>query len=92
MVRNSNTTLPCLIDELKPIFQVVKNGTHWVKYKGKKTILMRVVMRDGKIIEISSIDIVPGDIIFFNVGDNVTADCRILEIENLQSNESSLTG
>lgn len=50
------------------------------------------VLRNNSITEISSQDLVPGDIVLFTSGDRVTADCRILESENLQTNEAVLTG
>lgn len=50
------------------------------------------VIRDGKKIEISSTEIVPGDIVLLEAGDMVVADGRILENYSLKVNESSLTG
>ena len=50
------------------------------------------VLRDGQKIEVSSEDIVPGDIVFLEAGDMVVADARILENFSLQVNESALTG
>jgi Mg2+-importing ATPase len=37
-------------------------------------------------------DLVPGDIIMFNAGDNVPADCVILDSSYLQISQSALTG
>ncbi len=50
------------------------------------------VYRDGKEMEIASAEIVPGDLIIFNLGDMIPADCLIVEANALQTNESSLTG
>lgn len=50
------------------------------------------VRRDGKIIVLSSQDIVPGDIILCTEGDSVPADARLIQVTNLQTDESSLTG
>lgn len=50
------------------------------------------VIRGGEKIEISSKEIVPGDILILEAGDLVSADGRILECYSLQVNESSLTG
>ncbi|MBQ4523960.1 MAG: HAD-IC family P-type ATPase, partial [Lachnospiraceae bacterium] len=50
------------------------------------------VVRDGKVMEIPSREVVPGDIINLEAGDMVVADGRILENFSLQVNESSLTG
>ncbi len=50
------------------------------------------VMRDGVKQEVSSWEIVPGDIVMLEAGDLVVADGRILNNYSLQVNESSLTG
>ena len=50
------------------------------------------VIRNGDKMEISSIDIVPGDILLLEAGDVAAADGRILENYSLQVNESALTG
>lgn len=50
------------------------------------------VIRDGKVKEVKSTEIVPGDIIRLETGDIVPADMRLLESENLKIDESSLTG
>lgn len=50
------------------------------------------VLRDGKINVIKSEDIVVGDVIVFEAGDTVPADCRILESYSLKSEEAPLTG
>lgn len=50
------------------------------------------VIRDGHTIEITSTDIVPGDILLLEAGDVVPADARVIENHSLQVNESALTG
>lgn len=50
------------------------------------------VLRDEKISEVKSSEIVPGDIVLLEAGDMVVADGRILENFSLKVNESSLTG
>ena len=50
------------------------------------------VLRDGKIQEIDSKDIVMGDIILLGEGDKVSADGILLECQGLGMNESILTG
>lgn len=50
------------------------------------------VIRNGEKIEISSKNVVVGDIIQLEAGDIVPADARIIESFSLKSNESSLTG
>ena len=59
----------------------------------KKMIVSKTkVMRGGILRIIKSAEIVPGDIILLEQGDKINADCRIIEEENLQTNEASLTG
>ena len=48
--------------------------------------------RDGRVIEIPSRDLVPGDIILLEAGNVVPADCRLLECSNFRAQEASLTG
>lgn len=50
------------------------------------------VYRDGKIANINSEEIVPGDIVLLNPGSKVPADLRLFEEVSLQINESILTG
>ena len=50
------------------------------------------VMRNNQLIEISSEDIVVGDLLYLEAGDYINADGRLLESHNLHINESSLTG
>ena len=50
------------------------------------------VIRNGKIHEIPRKDIVVGDIVILNTGEEVPADGTLLEAVSLQINESSLTG
>jgi len=56
------------------------------------TKLKSSLLRDGKIQDLSSEDIVPGDIVILNSGDKIPADCRILECKDLFVNEGTLTG
>lgn len=50
------------------------------------------VIRNGKRIEVPSVEVVPGDLMVLEAGDLVVADGRVLESYSLQVNESSLTG
>ncbi|MCL5783836.1 MAG: cation-transporting P-type ATPase [Patescibacteria group bacterium] len=51
-----------------------------------------LVIRDGKETEIPSKLLVPGDIIILRTGERIPADCLLLEENELQVNESILTG
>ncbi len=54
--------------------------------------VMVTVVRDGKVQEVSRKEIVVGDIVKLNTGDEVPADGILLDANSLQINESTLTG
>ena len=50
------------------------------------------VKRAGQRREIESADLVPGDMISFNIGDIVPADCRLTEPINVSIDQAAFTG
>lgn len=54
--------------------------------------LKSTVLRDNKAQEIISRDVVVGDILLFKAGDMIPADCLLVEANELNVNEASLTG
>ncbi len=54
--------------------------------------VMVTVKRDGRVQEISRKEVVVGDIVILNTGDEVPADGVLLQSQSLQINESTLTG
>lgn len=50
------------------------------------------VVRDGKLEQILVAQLVPGDVIVLQEGDNVPADCRLLEAFTLRVNNATVTG
>ena len=70
------------------------------EYKAEKTVeaLRKLVgykarvKRNGKPMEIESHEVVSGDIVILEAGQKIPADIRLLEINDLDVNESSLTG
>ena len=50
------------------------------------------VLRDGQIIEVPATELVPGDLVQVSTGEPFPADGLIMQGENLQTDESSLTG
>lgn len=50
------------------------------------------VLRNGKILRVKAVLLVPGDIIILEAGDVVSADARLLSTENLTTKEAALTG
>lgn len=72
----------------------------WQEYKASKELeaLRKLevatsrVIRGGEEIEISSKELVPGDIVLLESGDKIPADGIIIEAYDISVNESSLTG
>ncbi|MFW6068854.1 MAG: cation-translocating P-type ATPase [Chloroflexota bacterium] len=50
------------------------------------------VIRDGRIVEISAREMVPGDVALLEAGNKVSADGRLVESVNLRVEEAALTG
>ncbi len=51
-----------------------------------------VVRRDGRLVQIEAVELVPGDVVVLEAGNQVPADGRLLLAEQLQVDESALTG
>lgn len=58
----------------------------------KLSAVLAKVMRDGKLAEVNCEELVPGDVIYVEAGDMITADTRILKSSQLMLDESALTG
>lgn len=63
-----------------------------VKALKKLSSIPAKVLRSGKLNEINSEEIVPGDIVFTEAGDMIPADGRIVRSTQLMIDESALTG
>ena len=50
------------------------------------------ILRDAKKMQVPSTELVPGDVVLLTSGDKVPADLRLVQVRNLQVNESALTG
>jgi Mg2+-importing ATPase len=48
--------------------------------------------RDGRLVEIDARDLVPGDVVQLQIGDQVPADLRLLSADELSADEATLTG
>src|SRR3989338_1214819 len=72
----------------------------WQEYKAERAVeaLQKLlpqkvkVIREGKEREISSSGLVPGDIILLNEGDNIPADGRLIQADDMRVDNSPLTG
>ncbi|HHT64252.1 MAG: calcium-translocating P-type ATPase, SERCA-type [Bacillota bacterium] len=90
------------VDAIIILLVVVLNAVIGVvqEYKAEKAIEAlqqmatpkSLVKRDGEVKEISSEEIVPGDIVVLDAGRYVPADLRLIDSVNLQIEESALTG
>jgi P-type E1-E2 ATPase len=49
-------------------------------------------LRDGKAVQIPATELVPGDIVLLSAGDDVPADCRLIEALSVRVNTANLTG
>jgi calcium-translocating P-type ATPase len=50
------------------------------------------VLRDGAALRLAAEALVPGDVIFVQQGDNIPADCRVIEALGLRVNIATVTG
>lgn len=50
------------------------------------------LLREGKVVQVPTQEVVPGDVLILNAGDVIPADCRIIESSELHVNEATLTG
>jgi len=72
----------------------------WQEFQAEKAVeaLKRIlpararVIRGGEITEILAQDLVPGDIMILQEGDNISADARLIEDSELRVNAATLTG
>lgn len=57
----------------------------YIKYEAK-------VLRNGELMQVDTTYIVPGDIVVLETGDRVPADLRLIEVDDLEIDESIVTG
>jgi cation-transporting P-type ATPase F len=50
------------------------------------------VVRDGRLLEVPSAELVPGDLVLVEAGEKVPADLRLVREDELEADESALTG
>jgi len=81
---------------------IVVNGafSFWQEYRAERALAAlrqllpqrAKVLREGDLREIAAELLVPGDVLLLQEGDNIPADCRIIEASRLRVNLSTLTG
>ncbi len=69
-----------------------RNASKTVEKLQSMIALRSTVLRDGIPQQIIGNEIVPGDILLFKAGDMIPADCLIIESNEINTNEASLTG
>lgn len=81
---------------------IIINGifSFWQEYRAEQALqaLQKLiphnatVIRGGNVMQISATELVPGDIIMFEEGNDVPADCRIIESFSVRVNNATITG
>lgn len=74
--------------------------SYWQEYRAGRSILALErlmpdsvrVLREGRLRKLNRALLVPGDVVLLSAGDNVPADCRILEAFDVRINMATLTG
>lgn len=80
-----------LVDLILGTFQEWKANKN-VEALTKLIEIRTKTLRSGKEIEVYSSNLVPGDIVLLSSGDKISADLRLIEVNNLTIDESVLTG
>ncbi|MBU0621986.1 MAG: cation-transporting P-type ATPase [Gammaproteobacteria bacterium] len=81
---------------------IIVNGlfSFWQEYRAEKALAAlrellprhTTVMRDGMAVQLPVAELVPGDVVLLNAGDDVPADCRLIEAFGVRVNTATLTG
>ncbi len=98
--RNPGSGMDTLADAIVAVILVNGVFSYWQERRAHKAMaaLQRLlpesvrVRRDGHLIETSSTELVPGDVIELNEGDHVPADCRLIEAFDVKVDNATLTG
>src|SRR5512147_1773621 len=72
----------------------------WQEYRVERTLVVLrkllpqqvKVLRGGKVVQGSAEQLVPGDIVLLEQGDNIPADCRLVEAFGVRVNNAAVTG
>ncbi len=81
---------------------ILVNGlfSFWQEYRAEKALAAlrnllprhTTALRDGKAMQLPVAELVPGDVVLLAAGDDVPADCRLIEAFGVRVNTSNLTG
>ncbi len=81
---------------------IIVNGlfSFWQEYRAEKALAAlrnllprhTTALRDGKAVQLPVAELVPGDVVLLAAGDDVPADCRLIEAFGVRVNTATLTG
>lgn len=81
---------------------ILINGvfSFWQEYRAEKALAAlnnllphhTTALRDGHAVQLTVAELVPGDVILLAAGDDVPADCRLIEAFGVRVNTANLTG
>ena len=97
-VQGSNDYLDSIIIIAIVVFNAIMGIVQEAKAEKSLEALQKMtapivkVRREGRIRQVKSSELVPGDIVILEAGNFVPADCRLISSFNLKAEESSLTG
>lgn len=80
-----------LVNTFLGFFQEFKSQNA-LKLLKKLVVAKATVLRNGKVADINTEELVPGDIVLLETGDSIPADLRFIQVDNLTVDESILTG
>ena len=81
---------------------IIVNGlfSFWQEYRAEKALAAlrnllprhTTALRDGRAVQLPVAELVPGDVVLLAAGDDVPADCRLIEAFGVRVNTATLTG
>lgn len=81
---------------------ILVNGlfSFWQEYRAEKALAAlrnllphhTTALRDGRAVQVPVAELVPGDVVLLAAGDDVPADCRLIEAFGVRVNTANLTG
>ncbi len=98
--RNPGSGMRALAEAIVAVILINGVFSFWQERRAHKAIaaLQRLlpqsvrVRRDGRLLDLPSADLVPGDVIELAEGDHVPADCRLVEAFDVKVDNATLTG
>jgi sodium/potassium-transporting ATPase subunit alpha len=72
----------------------------WQEYRAEQTLAalrqllpqQAAIVREGKVVQLPIEQLVPGDIVWLEQGDHISADCRLIEAFSVRVDNATITG